>query len=429
LLKAYFKRITMHKHLIEQLRLLGIDDLLTFPDEGQWKGLLELVSQTYTEMDTAHDEDLLIQAERFRLFTRFINDIVVQIDMQNRYVYLTPSLERVLGYKPEEFLGKSAEDIMRLVHPQESETAYKTLGNWEAEMPYFHMEFRFRHRDGHYVWLEAIFSPLRSPIAHTIGTIGIIRDITTRKQQERQQIELAVERQKLDIMRLFIEKASHEFRTPLSIIRTGTHLARRTQDSAKLEAQLQKIDDQVDRLNRLLSDMLGIVSLETALESRQETVNINDSVRGVYEQIVLVAQRRGQTFILTLWADELLVKATANRLQQALIEIVFNAVRYTPMAGKIRISTERDGNDAIISVHDTGIGIEKENLDKIFSMLYREDSSHNTSGFGLGLSVAKNIIDSFGGQIRVQSQKGVGSTFSVVLPLVVTADARPTIDV
>lgn len=427
--KAYLGRIVMHKHLIEQLRLLGIDDLLTFPDDGQWKGLLELVSQTYTEMDTAHDEDLLIQAERFRLFTRFVNDIVVQIDMHNRYVYLTPSIERVLGYKPEEFLGKSAEDIMRLVHPEESEKAYETIGNWEAEMPHFYMEFRFRHREGQYVWLEAIFSPLRSPMADTIGTIGVIRDITARKQQERQQIELAVERQKLEIMRSFIEKASHEFRTPLSIIRTRTYLARRTQDTAKLEAQLQKIEEQVDSLNRLLGDMLGMVSLETTLHSQQETININEMVRGVYEQVILVTQQRGQTFTLALSRNELWVNATTQRLQQALMEIVFNAVRYTPIAGNIRISTQGNDTHAIITIQDSGIGIEKENLDKVFSMLYREDRAHTTSGLGLGLSLAKNIIEGFGGQIRVQSQKGLGSTFSVVLPFVFLSDNLPTIDV
>lgn len=218
--------------------------------------------------------------------------------------------------------------------------------------------------------------------------------------------------------RRFLADVGHELRTPLTVIRGNVDLMRRLKRAD--DESMDSIQSEVDRLTRLVGDLLLLAQAESGKLTLAKTmVELDSLVLEALSQMSVLSKDRLR---LTLGEiDQVLVCGDEDRLKQVLVNLIGNAIQYTPVGGEVIVGLGKEGNRARITVSDNGPGIPKEDLPHIFERFYRGEKSRTRSrdgkGFGLGLSIAYWIVRNHEGQIEVSSSPGGGTTFCVWLPL------------
>jgi two-component system, OmpR family, sensor kinase len=225
----------------------------------------------------------------------------------------------------------------------------------------------------------------------------------------------------------FIADVSHELRTPLTVIKGNVDLMRRMK---KLDAEsLSSIDQEAGRLTRLVGGLLLFAQAESGkLALSMKPVELDNLLTEVFQEMRVLAG--GKVQIKMTEIDQILVNGDRDRLKQVLLNLVANAIQYTPQGGEVFLSLAKVGEQTRIIVRDTGSGIPPEDLPHIFDRFYRAEKSRTrskTTGFGLGLSIANWIVENHGGQIKVESKEGKGTTFAIWLPLFSSNDQSDTL--
>jgi two-component system OmpR family sensor kinase len=218
--------------------------------------------------------------------------------------------------------------------------------------------------------------------------------------------------------RRFLADVGHELRTPLTVIKGNVDLMRRMERTD--EESMVSIENEVDRLTRLVGDLLLLAQAESGkLPLAQRTVELDTLLLDVLHQMRVLARDRLQLKLGEI--DQVLVCGDTDRLKQVLVNLVGNAINYTPAGGEIVVGLGKAGNRARLTVSDNGPGIPAEDIPHIFERFYRGEKSRTRSkdgkGFGLGLSIAYWIVRNHNGLIEVSSREPHGTTFCVWLPL------------
>ncbi len=220
--------------------------------------------------------------------------------------------------------------------------------------------------------------------------------------------------------RRFVADVSHELRTPLTVIKGEVSLMRRMGQVD--EESLTSVEAEVDRLTRLVGDLLLLAQAESGrLPMDMRAVELDTILLEVFQQMRTLAGEKLKLHIADI--DQVQVNGDRDRLKQVLVNLVGNAIQYTPAGGNVTLSLQRANGQARLIVSDTGPGIPAQDLPHIFERFYRGERSRKrtpgtqTSGFGLGLSIAYWIVRNHGGSIEVNSREGQGTTFCIWLPL------------
>jgi len=215
----------------------------------------------------------------------------------------------------------------------------------------------------------------------------------------------------------FLADVSHELRTPLTVIKGNVDLMRRMKEFDV--DMLDSIDAESNRLTRLVTDLLLLAKAEAGqLPLTLSTVSLDELLLEVFGEMRVLAGTKVRLKLAEI--DQLQVNGDRDRMKQVLINLIANAIKFTPMGGEVFLSLNRSGDHAKLIVRDTGPGIPAEDLPYIFERFYRAEKSRTrstASGFGLGLSIAHWIVEQHGGRIEVDSREGKGTTFAVWLPL------------
>ncbi len=221
----------------------------------------------------------------------------------------------------------------------------------------------------------------------------------------------------------FLADVSHELRTPLTVIKGNVDLMRRMKQLD--EESLSNIDQEAGRLTRLVGGLLLLAQAESGkLTLNMGRVELDTLLLEVFHEMRVLAGNKVRLKMADI--DQLQVNGDRDRLKQVLLNLVGNAIQYTPQGGEVFLSLAKVGEQARVIVRDTGPGIPAEDLPFIFERFYRAEKSRTrskTSGFGLGLSIAQWIVENHGGTIKVESKEGKGTTFAIWLPLLVDAPA------
>jgi two-component system phosphate regulon sensor histidine kinase PhoR len=338
---------------------------------------------------------------------------VIAIDARRRLVFANESANQLFGLDHAS-VGRLVPELIR--SPQIQEAVESTLSGtepYEGEITVQTRETLLRVHDR---VLAVHGTPL--PGAPPAGAVLVFHDVTELRRLER-------------VRQDFVANVSHELKTPLASIKayTETLLDWAVHDDNYNERYLKGIDEQADRLNQLILDLLSLARLESAEEVFEHGPLVLASV-----VTACVASHRGrseaksQTLELVMGAldEETLVLADEEAVRQILDNLIDNAIKYTPEGGSVRVECHvlRDG--VAIDVADTGIGIPRDDLPRVFERFYRVDKarSRELGGTGLGLSIVKHLAVSLGGQVSVSSRVGVGTRFTVRLPRVQTHVAR-----
>ena len=218
--------------------------------------------------------------------------------------------------------------------------------------------------------------------------------------------------------RRFLADVGHELRTPLTVIKGNVDLMQRFGETD--EESLSSIENEVDRLTRMVGDLLLLAQAESGkLPLDNRLIELDTLLLEVLNQMNVLARDKVQLHLGDI--DQVQVCGDQDRLKQVLMNLVGNAINYTPQGGAVTIVLEKEAGQSILTIQDTGQGIAEEDLPHVFERFYRGEKSRTRSrdgkGFGLGLSIAYWIVRNHGGRIEVESTEGVGTTFSVWLPL------------
>ena len=224
------------------------------------------------------------------------------------------------------------------------------------------------------------------------------------------------------LRREFVANVSHELRTPLTSIRT---YAETISDNREIpqeteEEFLRVIINESDRMTKIVQDLLELSRFDSGNSRLSvEMFSIEKSLRDVYAAIAMEARKRRHVLNLELEWRMPMIMGDRARIEQVLMNIIANALKYTPDGGTIDIYGGRVGDEVWIKIQDTGIGIPKEDLSRIFDRFYRVDKarSRESGGTGLGLSIAKELVTRHGGDIMVDSFQGKGTSVTVTLPI------------
>lgn len=355
--------------------------------------------------------------ERFRSLIENVLDVITILDLDGTIRYVSPSVEKVLGYLVIELVGKN---IFEFIHDSDLNNTYyslnKTIQIRGAAQP---IEFRCCHKDGSWRTLEAISQQFVDSTA-AIHIMMNARDITERKRLD--EIRLALEREKeLSALKTrFFSMASHEFRTPLSTALAAAQLLEACRDewdnSDKKLRNLRRIQDSVKNMVQMLDDILTINRAETGkLEFNPKQIDLEALCCHVVEEIrlsisplhTLTFSRHGKSCLV--WVDKKLVRSIVANL-------LSNAVKYSPQGGNIHLSLEFKPNQVLLQVQDHGIGIPVDDQKQLFEPFHRGKNVRTIPGTGLGLVVAQKCVDLHQGNLTITSEVGIGTTCLVTLP-------------
>jgi two-component system phosphate regulon sensor histidine kinase PhoR len=219
--------------------------------------------------------------------------------------------------------------------------------------------------------------------------------------------------------RELIGNISHEFRTPLAGIKAMVETlgGGTIDDKGAARDFLARIDSEVDRLTQLVAELTELSRIETGkAELKKEPVKINQLVDEVIAQLNPQAERQKIAISRDFTADLPSIPADRDRVRQVIANLVHNAIKFTPAGGQITITSRALEDSVVVDIADTGIGIPKEDLARVFERFYKGDKARTGEGTGMGLAIAKHVVEAHGGSIWVRSEEGKGSTFSFSLP-------------
>lgn len=217
----------------------------------------------------------------------------------------------------------------------------------------------------------------------------------------------------------FISNVSHELRTPLASLKVlaETLLDGAIKDPKAADHFLAQMDGEIDNLTQIVQELLELSKIESGrVPLSLQPISPDDLVTPAIERMRLQAERAGVSLINNLPGDLQQVNADSNRIQQVLVNLLHNAIKFTNPGGSVTVAAVDDEKSIIFSVTDTGLGIAEDDQLRIFERFYKTDRSRASSGTGLGLSIARHLIDGHGGRIWVKSKIGTGSTFFFTLP-------------
>lgn len=339
-----------------------------------------------------------------------IGDGAVMTDEFGRIVRINPAALNILGYEEDELLGKFFPKA--LVALQENGKPVNLIdrpiskaflsGKSVSE------KINYRHKDGQIIPVSVTVSPMMIE-DRPVGAIEVFRDISLEHEIDRMKSE-------------FISLASHQLRTPLSAVKTYSHMLMEgfmgpVEPSQK--KALQTIIAASNRMNELISTLLNITRIESgSIAITPKYVNIGKLADEVHKELQHAAKDKDITMTLEAPKAPLQVRTDNLIAKEVLSNLVTNAIKYTPEEGKVTIQVQSRKNDVCIKVIDTGFGIPAYSQDQIFTKFFRAHNvvKRETSGTGLGLYLVKGLVEVLGGKVWFTSKEDHGSTFYFTLP-------------
>src|SRR4051812_4060030 len=350
------------------------------------------------------------ERERLNAIIEESADGVMIFDERWRITNFNRAMEQLTGWPRDEAIGRPCAEVMALHTAQGINVC---LTNCPLQRlpraPHPVAEGWTQTRDGRRRYLESRYSPTWGPRSEFLGAIANVRDITAQKQEEEQQLT-------------FVSVVSHELKTPVAIIKGYAGTLRRPDahwDAAQIDEGLTVIEEEADRLSELINNLLDVSRIQAG------TIPLTSapfSLPSLAERVVQgIAATAGDHFEFQLRfpPNFPLVIGDETRIRMVLTNLLTNAVKYSPDGGVIRVGGWVEGQEAVIYVADEGIGVAPEDRARIFERFFRSDNSlsRTTQGAGLGLFLAKAIVEAHGGRIFAEGRATRGTRFVFTLPL------------
>ncbi len=371
-------------------------------------------------------EELRQSEEQFRQLTENIREVffLTTPDL-SEILYISPAYEQVWG-RTTKSLYEQPSSWMDSVHPKDHDRVAAALAQHLQDNQDFEEEYRIVRPGGsvRWVWVRAFHVLNEAGVVTRLA--GIAEDITEHKRAQAEILNALLQEKELsDLRSRFVSITSHEFRTPLTTIMSTAELLEYYDWTKEEEVeQLRLIQDSVKQMLQLLEDLLFIGTADAGqVRFNPAPIALNDFCRGLVAEIQRGASWQAgvmgtrHNFRFVGPAQTVLACMDKKLLRQLLSNLLANAVKYSPTGGTIQFQLDCQGDKAIFQIQDWGIGIPKEDLPRLFEFFHRGKNVGAIAGTGLGLAIVKKCVDIHEGDITVHSEVGVGTLFTVILPL------------
>lgn len=370
------------------------------PIEVRSKDEIGVLTRSFNDMAQQLKDTLMeIENERNKLSTVFLHmtDGIVAFTSEGVKIHYNPAAEQLLGVSlADPVLDYSV--IFGSVESKETVLALKSPTVIRAERV-------IKDKT-----LEIILAPFSGGGPKEQGGILVlIHDVTQQRKSEQMRRE-------------FVANVSHELRTPVTNVRSYAETLADMGESISPQDRehfLQVILNESDRMTKIVQDLLLLSKFDAGdNDMRFESFNIALSAKNICDALQLNVKKRGMSMTLKLPDEPVICEGDRARIEQVMVNIVTNAIRYTPDGGAVSVSVGREEGEVFVKVTDTGIGIPKDDIPRIFDRFYRVDKARSRAfgGSGLGLSIAHEIVLKHGGDISIESEQGKGTRVTVRLP-------------
>ena len=356
----------------------------------------------------------------YEILVQSANDGISFYDRNWNLKYANPTFYSMVGLDKDTY---SFLDNGILIHPEDKD--YQERRVLALTRNGFHeSELRLKHRDGHFVNLSTRSIVVKDDNGEVLGSLTISRDITRLKQVHEELIKAKFEAEASNRLKSsFLANISHEIRTPLNSVVGFSNLllANGLSDEVKAE-YIENINHNSEKLLQIIGDIIDLSRLESSqIEITYEEASLSSIVNEIIEEARKDIKRNEKSIFLSFknnFEDNTdLIFTDRIWLKRVLTHLMDNAIKFT-LDGSVEFSYLKENENIIFKISDTGIGISKENLSRIFEEFRQEIDGHHRpfEGLGIGLTLAKEVIERMGGKIYVKSEKGVGSEFSFSIP-------------
>ena len=399
--RRFVKPLEQLSHDAERLARGDLGHRLSRANSQEVGGLAETLNQMAADLEDKLNTVVRQRNERDAILSSMVEGVLA-IDADERLLRMNDAAARLLGVEAARAEGRSLPEIVRSIDLHKLvEAVISTQQPVEGEVVLRDREPRFLHVNG---------TVLRDAPDRRNGALLVIHDVSDLKRLE-------------NVRRDFVANVSHELKTPVTSIQgyVETLLDGAMNDAQQREKFLRIVAKHTERLHAILEDLLTLARVEQEREKR-ENILANGSLRGVLEAAVAdcgaKAEEKNMQVQLTC-PPELTASINASLLEQAVVNLIENAIVYSPPGQAVEVSGLVGEREIEIRVRDRGCGISREHLPRIFERFYRVDKSRSrdSGGTGLGLAIVKHIVQLHGGRTVVESVPGKGSTFSIFLPL------------
>jgi PAS domain S-box-containing protein len=385
--------------------------------EGERQGMVVIRNIT----DQRENEAALRESNaRLSQIAANIDEVFFLYDVTtDTLLYVSPAFEKVWGLAPEVALN-NYHRLFETIDPDDLKRV-EALGTHSADLREPHeLEFRIMHPTDGQRHIRLRITPVTEP--HTAAAdpplriVAVAKDITRHKQAETQALELTLERERMRVLTRFIDMAAHEFRTPLSVIGTQAYLMKMSDDPTSREQSASVIDTHVDNITYLLNRLVTMSKLDGAPDLSFYHTNLRTVVSDALAAISRRAEAAEVHVEHALGDERFPILADARLLGQAVREVLDNALHYTPAGGRITVQLAETADSIVVTITDTGSGMSEDVLQHAFQRFYRADKAQTTKGFGLGLPIARRIVEIHGGTLTAASAPGKGTVCTLALP-------------
>ncbi len=372
------------------------------------------------------EEALRDSEARFASFMRHLPGLAWIKNVDGRYVFVNDAAEKAFQMPRAELYGKTDEEIFpsdtaAQFHAHDQKARASEAGFTAIET--------LEHEDG--VLHHSLVSkfPIRDAAKTLVGVGGVAIDITERVIAEQKLLEATERLREADKRKdEFLATLAHELRNPLAPIRNGLQVLRRAGGQSGLAERVQDMmGRQVDHLVRLVDDLLEVSRITHGrIELKKERVTLAAVVGHAVDLSRDLVDTKEIELRVVLPSDPLLLDADPVRLAQVFANLLNNAAKFTDKGGRIEVTAQRVAGEAIVSVTDTGVGISKDMLPRVFDLFAQSDNTlvHTQGGLGIGLALVRGLVELHGGKVEAASEgEGRGSRFIVRLPLSFSAEA------
>lgn len=371
--------------------------------------------------------DLRASEERYKLIVDTLPIGIMKMTETEEgwnYEYANAQAAMQTGYTKEEFSDEQYQGDAMAIHPDDQALLNEQWQEWllHPNKKNIHMTYRYRHKQGHYIWLDNYAIKITNPHTRFQEIIQMVMDITEQKKAEHElHTALAKERELNNLKTRFVSTVSHEFRTPLTGILMSTEILERYIDRLDPEQRMEEINKikvRVNELTELMDDFLLQSSLQSMAERFRPTdVDLAELCRHCFTEFQSILSENSHTLISTIPDSLPSIHGDPRLLRHLIQNLLSNAIKYSASNSTVHFIIRQEGHQIVIEVRDTGIGIPAEDIPRLFTPFFRASNTGKIKGTGLGLSIIKEFVEIHGGSITVSSVVDKGTTFTVYLPL------------
>jgi len=377
--------------------------------------------------DRLRAEEVLAESEqRFRQLAENIKEVFWMADPQTTEIlYISPAYEQVWGRSCQS-LFEQPRSFLDAVHPEDRERVRVAALEKRSRGEATDEEYRVVRPEGSVRWVRDRAFPVRDANGRVYRMVGIAEDITEKKRAEEALKE--ADRRKDE----FLAMLAHELRNPLAPIRNALHIMKQARaDGAVVDRVREMMERQVQHMTRMVDDLLDVSRITRGkIELRKEVVDLAAVVDRAVESVRPLIEDRHQELTVALPPEPARLEVDPTRLEQVLANLLNNAAKYTDHGGHIWLTAQYVGDEIILRVKDTGVGISGEMLSRIFEPFVQSNRvvHHSQGGLGIGLSLVRSLVEMHGGSVAAHSDgPGKGTEFVVRLPALPTQKKRESI--